>query len=164
MGAPIIADILHGSSFQLVCDNPKGHQSDFAPSIRKRSSSAIRSSPVAGPKKKLQLCRWDAAPALKGNNAMPVKPIKKPSSSHDSPPSLKRLMSPPPASLKNVLKPVRRLSFEKKLDEICGVDPDTKNMTTADLLSSVLNNLDLLDDDDETNDAMMFDGTSIPNF
>mmetsp|Transcript_10222 Transcript_10222/g.19618 ORF Transcript_10222/g.19618 Transcript_10222/m.19618 type:complete len:171 (+) Transcript_10222:68-580(+) len=154
MGAP---KLLNGSTFELICDHAKGHQSDFAPTfVRKRNAASIRSSPVPGPKKKLQLSRWDACSSnQKGGsiNQMPVKPIK-PSSFSDSPPSLKRLISPPPssvASLQNVLKPVRRMSFEKKLDELCGVSSSTK-MTTSDLLASVLNNLDLLDE--ETSDAM----------
>lgn len=62
------------------------------------------------------------------------------------------LSHPPPATLQNVLKPVRRLSFDEHLDNICGVSSATKNMSTVDLLSSVLDNLDLLDDGDDSMD------------
>ena len=142
--ATTFIDVFQGSNvLELVCDNPKGHLSDFAPSIRKRNSSGSIS-PVAAPKKKLQHCRWDSS-SSSGCNSTPVKPAK---TCYDSPPSLKRMISPPPSCLlQNVLKPVRRRSLENQLDAICGTRSD-KNMTTAEILSSVLNELDLLDEED----------------
>ena len=148
MGAPTFIDLFEGTSIELVCDNPKGHQSDFAPSVRKRKDDVYYTSPNSGAKKKLQICRWDSSSAgSKSSPTMPTKP-----SNRDTPPSLKRMLSPPPAcTLHNVLKPVRRLSFEKKLDDICGAGT-TKNMSTADILSSVLSNLDLFDEEDADDD------------
>ena len=161
MGAPAFFDLFQVATFELVVDNPKGHQSDFAPSIRKRNdnahtSSSSSSSPVSGPKKKLQLCRWDSSSAeCNSSPTMPLKPGR------DSPPSLKRMLSPPPAcTLHNVLKPVRRLSFEKQLDDICGANT-TKSMSTADILNSVLSHLDLLDDDDDEDDDDQVDSNDL---
>lgn len=156
MGAPSFIDLFQGATFELVCDNPKGHQSESSPlSLHKRTqdnSTFAYTSPVAGPKKKLQLCRWDSSPSGgKSSPSMPHKPNRR-----DAPPSLKRMLSPPPScTLHNVLKPVRRLSFEKKLDDICGANT-TKNMSTADILSSVLSNLDLLDEEEAADDNSLF--------
>jgi hypothetical protein len=131
-----------GASFELVGDHAKGHHSDFVPPTMRRQRNSYLS-PVNS-KQKLQLSRWDSSSCP----SSPVKPMKRSALPVDKAPVLKRLINPPPMdTLHDVLrKPVRRLSFEYKLDSICGVN-SMKGMTTADLLSSVLNNLVLLDED-----------------
>jgi hypothetical protein len=126
-----------GSSFELVGDHAKGHQSDFVPPTMRRQRSSYLS-PVSS-KHKLQLSRWDSSSCPNS----PVKPMKRSALQVDKAPVFKCLINPPPKdTLRDVLKkPVRRLSFEYKLDSICGVN-SMMGMTTADVLSSVLNNLE----------------------
>jgi hypothetical protein len=132
-----------GSPFKVVSDQAKGHHSDFAPSTMRRQNGSSYLSPVA-PKKKLHLSRWDASPSSNS----PVNPMKRSALPADMPPVLKRLVSPPPKyTLQDVLKkPVRRPSFENRLGSICCVN-SSKGMSTADLLSSVLSDLNLTEDD-----------------
>lgn len=138
---PFLQVFQDASVIEILTDHAKGHP------LRK---TQMDGSPIAPQnKRKLQMCRWDSsAPGC--NTSMPSMPTK---SSCNSPPSLKRMMSPPPGcSLHNVLKPVRRDSFDsldQHLDDICGLKTE-KNMSTADLLATVLGDLDLLDEENES--------------
>ena len=138
---PFLQVFQYASVIEILTDHAKGHP------LRK---TQMDGSPIAPQnKRKLQMCRWDSStPGC--NTSMPSMPTK---SSCNSPPSLKRMMSPPPGcSLHNVLKPVRRDSFDsldQHLDDICGLKTE-KNMSTADLLATVLGDLDLLDEENES--------------
>ena len=134
MCAPHFARLLQASEFELVADTPKGHTSKFAPSTTRRTSQGSPSRRNAPPQRP-PLSRWDSSSSCRDSLVKPQKPKV------DSPPSLKRMMSPPPpCTLRNVLKPVRRSSIDFQNKAIFLDKP----LDTSAFLSDVLENFALL--------------------
>uniref|UniRef100_A0A7S3L2R5 Uncharacterized protein n=1 Tax=Amphora coffeiformis TaxID=265554 RepID=A0A7S3L2R5_9STRA len=169
MGAPSflsLAQLLPASSFELVCDTPKGHKSQYAPSTpprrrRNRDASPSRSSGSSSSTSSSSSCntnfinRWDTSHSCSNSPVKPQKPkvehtmmmMMMPCKTLDDDNNNNNNAYPPPCTLRNVLKPVRRQS----VDFCCTTKDGTEslvdvhhNLKTVDFLVNVLDNLTFL--------------------
>lgn len=146
MAALSLSELLQSSNILIVCDSPRGHKSNFAPSAlcrRRDGSPSPRSKSINTPLYP-PISRWDSSSSC---SSSPVKPDR-PKIGASSVVSVKELCSSP-CSLQNVLKPVRRLSMDVEFREI--LTQANGSMNTAKILADALDNLSLLPDDVDDN-------------